>query len=101
MRQKYILSAGHTYISIWAHANFIITSTVKCGIIRTLKAMTFLNAYSYVTLMRLRNCFNLLMYDVLFTFHLMIIEFMYLFLGQKINILFLFRSVDILNIIIE
>ena len=32
------------------------------------------------------------MYDVLFTFHLMIIEFMYLFWGQKINILFLFKD---------
>ena len=30
------------------------------------------------------------MYDVLFMFHLMIIEFMYLFWGQKINILFFF-----------
>ena len=38
------------------------------------------------------------MYDVLFMFHLMIIEFMYLFLGHKINILFLFYILNLFTL---
>ena len=38
------------------------------------------------------------MYDVLFMFHLMIIEFMYLFWGHKINILFLFYILNLFTL---